>query len=38
VHQSLAHRSLSALVTTETELISIAAPAKMGESSSPNAG
>src|SRR5207248_10209488 len=36
--QSLTRRSRSALETTETELIAIAAPAKIGESSSPKNG
>ena len=36
--QSLARRRRRALLTTDTELIAIAAPAKIGESSSPNAG
>ncbi|MNC99458.1 hypothetical protein D3C83_177590 [compost metagenome] len=35
---SLTLRSRSAFVTTETELIAIAAPAKIGESSKPNTG
>src|SRR5512134_3493414 len=35
---SLTRRSRNALVTTETELKAIAAPAKMGESSRPNTG
>src|SRR5258708_10588822 len=35
---SRARRSLSAFVTTDTELIAIAAPAKMAESSTPSAG
>lgn len=38
LHHSFARRSLSALVTTDTELIAIAAAAKMGESSRPNTG
>jgi hypothetical protein len=37
-HQSLARRRRKALVTTDTELIAIAAPAKIGESSRPNIG
>jgi hypothetical protein len=37
-HQSFARRSLSALVTTDTELIAMAAPAKIGDSSSPKKG
>jgi hypothetical protein len=36
--QSLVRRNRSALVTTDTELIAIAASAKIGESSSPNTG
>jgi len=36
--QSRTFRSRSAFVTTDTELIAIAAPAKIGESSSPKAG
>src|ERR1700693_1155591 len=34
-HQSFARRSRSALVTTDTELIAMAAPAKIGDSSNP---
>jgi hypothetical protein len=37
-HQSFARRSRSALVTTDTELIAIAAPAKIGDSNSPKKG
>jgi len=37
-HQSLARRSRSALVTTDTELIAMAAPAKIGDSSKPKTG
>jgi hypothetical protein len=37
-HQSLARRRRKALLTTDTELMAIAAPAKIGESSSPNTG
>jgi len=36
--QYLARRRRSALETTETELIAVAAPAKIGESSGPNTG
>ncbi len=36
--QSLARRRRRALLTTDTELIAIAAPAKIGESSRPNTG
>jgi len=35
---SFTRRRRSALVTTETELIAMAAPAKIGESSTPNTG
>ena len=35
---SITFRSRSALVTTDTELIAMAAPAKMGDSSSPKKG
>ena len=35
---SLVRRSRKALLTTDTELIAIAAPAKIGESSTPNTG
>jgi len=38
VLQSFARRSRKALVTTETELIAIAAPANIGESSKPKKG
>jgi hypothetical protein len=37
-YQSLARRSRRALVTTDTELEAIAAPAKIGESSRPKTG
>jgi hypothetical protein len=38
MNQSFARRRRRALLTTDTELIAIAAPAKIGESSKPNAG
>ena len=37
-HQSFARRSRSALVTTDTELIAMAAPAKIGDSTNPKKG
>jgi len=37
-HQSFTRRSRSALVTTDTELIAMAAPANIGDSSKPKTG